>query len=118
MQAFDIEMVKLVKKNKLCLLPSDLIYHHEDGKILIYRKGKYVFCFNFHPVNDFESVIHTADDEKWTLVLHSSWPEFGGHRAHDCVFLREEDGNKHVSMDRRSALVFKSANRRGEKTDT
>ena len=118
LQAFDIEMVKLIKKNKLCLLPSELIYHHEDGKILIYRKGKYVFCFNFHPVNDFESVIHTLDNENWTLVLHSSWPEFGGHRPHDSMFLREEVVNKHIYMDKRSALVFKSTNRRSGKTNT
>ncbi|MDR0570276.1 MAG: alpha amylase C-terminal domain-containing protein [Clostridiales Family XIII bacterium] len=112
LEDFDKAMTRLVGENRLNWEPSRLVLCHEDGKALVYRKGDFVFCFNFHPVEDF-TVSVPAPDETWEMVLHSSWPEFGGYRPHDCVFLKDEDGCKLASIDRRSAMVFRASQRAG-----
>jgi 1,4-alpha-glucan branching enzyme len=106
LQDFDMAMIRLVRENRLLGLPSELLLHHEGGKLLAYRKGRFIFIFNFHPVRDCEAELDAPEDEEWEMALHSSWPEFGGYRPRDCVFLRREGRRRKVSVDRRSAIVF------------
>jgi 1,4-alpha-glucan branching enzyme len=106
LQDFDKAMIALMKEHGLLDLPAQLLLHHEDKKLLAYRKGRFLFFFNVHPVRDGVFVIPSSASARWALVLHTSWPEFGGYRPRDCVFLSQEGEEKRVSADRRAALVF------------
>jgi 1,4-alpha-glucan branching enzyme len=106
LQDFDKAMIALVKAYGLLDLPAQLLLHHEDQKLLAYRKGRFLFFFNFHPVRDGVFAVPSPATAQWDLVLHTSWPEFGGYRPRDCVFLSQEGEEKRVSADCRAALVF------------
>jgi 1,4-alpha-glucan branching enzyme len=106
LQDFDRAMIALVKENNLLGLPARLIFHHEDRKLLAYRKGRFLFFFNFHPVRDGVFSVASPASETWDMALHTSWPAFGGYRPRDCVFLSQDGENKAVAADRRSAIVF------------
>ncbi|MDR2296567.1 MAG: alpha amylase C-terminal domain-containing protein, partial [Clostridiales Family XIII bacterium] len=106
LQAFDKAMIALVKDNRLLGLPARLLLHHEDDKLLAYRKGRFLFFFNFHPVRDGVFTIPSPAGARWELVLHTSWPAFGGYRPQGCAFLSQEGEDKRVAADRRAALVF------------
>jgi 1,4-alpha-glucan branching enzyme len=106
LQEFARVMIALVKENQLLALPARLLLHHEDDKLLAYRKGRFLFFFNFHPVRDGVFAIPSPADVRWELVLHTSWPAFGGYRPQDCVFLAQDGESKRVAADRRAALVF------------
>ncbi|MDR2132328.1 MAG: alpha amylase C-terminal domain-containing protein [Clostridiales Family XIII bacterium] len=103
---FDKAMIRLVKENALLAFPSERIFFHEEDKLLAYRKGRFVFFFNFHPVRDAVFSVHSPAFARWEPVLHTSLTEFGGYRSRDCGFLSQDGENKRVSADRRSALVF------------
>jgi 1,4-alpha-glucan branching enzyme len=104
---FDKAMIGLVKAHGLLGLPSQLLFHHEEHKLLAYRKGRFLFFFNFHPVRDGVFDVPSPAAARWELVCHTSWPEFGGYRPRDCVFLSQDGEEKRVAADRRAALVFK-----------
>jgi hypothetical protein len=99
-------MLALVKENKLLGMPARLVSHHEDRKLLAYRKDRFLFFFNFHPVNDGVFHIESPEEVRWEMVLHTSWPEFGGYRPRDLAFLTQTGGAKNVTVDRRAAIVF------------
>jgi 1,4-alpha-glucan branching enzyme len=119
---FDREMIRLVRDNDLLRVPSWLVLHDEAAKLLVYRKGRFIFFFNFHPVRDCEARTTAPVGEVWTMRLHSSWPAFGGYRSRDCDFLSVEASEgaapasageraaalspRRVRVDRRAAIVF------------
>jgi 1,4-alpha-glucan branching enzyme len=108
LQDFDKAMIRLVKENGLLKFPAEQLWVDEGAKLLVYRKGRFVFFFNFHPVRDCTSVIQ-APGEEWHMALHTSWPEFGGYRPKDGIFLTQEGERCSVEVDRRSAIVFEAA---------
>jgi 1,4-alpha-glucan branching enzyme len=103
---FDKAMLTLVKENNLLDLPSRLISHHEEQKLLAYRKGRFLFFFNFHPVRDGVFRVESPGDARWDPVMHTSRPEFGGYRPRDCTFLSQTGDFKEAAVDRRAAIVF------------
>jgi 1,4-alpha-glucan branching enzyme len=106
LEDFDKAMIRLVKENSLLGFPSQMIFHHEDDKLLAYRKGRFLFFFNFHPVRDGVFTIPLQGASRPELVLHTSWTAFGGYRPEACDFLSQEGESLRVMADRRSALVF------------
>jgi 1,4-alpha-glucan branching enzyme len=106
LEDFDRAMLALVKENGLLGIPPQLMSHHEEHKLLAYRKGRFLFFFNFHPVRDGLFLIDSPPETRWEPVMHTSWPEFGGYRPRECVFLSQNGDRKTVAADRRSALVF------------
>ncbi|MDR2771670.1 MAG: alpha amylase C-terminal domain-containing protein [Clostridiales Family XIII bacterium] len=109
LEDFDRAMIRLVKENRLLGIPARLIFHHEDDKLLAYRKGRFLFFFNLHPVRDGVFWVPSPAAVRWTPVLHTSWTDFGGYRPQSCVFLSQDGENKTVAADRRSALVFEES---------
>ena len=73
---FDQAILKLIKKI------HDDGYHwyyvHEDHKILSYRRGKYVFIFNFSPSVSHANYAIPAESGKYKLVLSSDDLKYGG----------------------------------------
>jgi 1,4-alpha-glucan branching enzyme len=103
---FDRAMIRLVKENDLLKTPSALLRHHEEMKLLAYRKGDFLFFFNFHPQRDCEADVEAGAGEEWAMALHTSWPEFGGYRPRGMRFLSADGERRSVRLDRRSAIVF------------
>jgi 1,4-alpha-glucan branching enzyme len=106
LQDFDRAMIRLVKENGLFAFSSEQIFRHDENKLLAYRKGRFLFFFNFHPERDGVFSISLPASARLEPVLHTSWPEFGGYRPKDCVFLSRDGESLRVMADRRAALVF------------
>jgi 1,4-alpha-glucan branching enzyme len=78
---FDRAMLELDTKYDLLALPDiELIQVHEDRKLLIYRRGRLVFAFNFHPNGSYPDLrFGVPEAEDYKLVLNSDELWFGGH---------------------------------------
>ena len=77
---FDRAMQKL--DTEYSLLADDLIehlWHHQDNKILIFRRGSLVFIFNFDPKNSQDGLrVPVPDQSDYRVVLSSDEKQFGG----------------------------------------
>ncbi len=109
---FDVAMIDLVKREKLLLDPANLMYCHEQGKILAFARGFYLFIFNFHPNDSHEVSIHiNRPIISAELSLNSNWIEFGGYAAHDDTQaeLRSVEDVVYLktTIHRRTALVYR-----------
>lgn len=106
LQNFDEAMVHLVKENDLLRQPSELIYHHEDHKLLAYKKGNFVFVYNFHPVESFDVPLSVGSDQA-ELVLHSQWQNFGGYEEeHPHKVDLSTEPNWQLPIHRRTVQVY------------
>ncbi|MDR1135874.1 MAG: alpha amylase C-terminal domain-containing protein [Clostridiales Family XIII bacterium] len=119
LEDFDMAMLNLVKKDNLLESRSNMKFCDEGAKVLAYHKGRFMFFFNFHPVNDYEIGLAAlqpangdeigfaaADAERWVEVLHTNSQAFGGYRVSDEISLSGNGGNRLLRIDRRSAVVF------------
>jgi 1,4-alpha-glucan branching enzyme len=77
---FDRAMMGLDKRFKLLNDPFiELLFLHEDQKLLIYRRGPLVFVFNFHPTNSYSDFrIPVPDPRDYKPVLDTDEKRFGG----------------------------------------
>ena len=77
---FDRAMMGLDRKYKLLNDPFiELLFLHEDQKLLIYRRGPLVFVFNFHPTNSYSDFrIPVPDPRDYKPVLDTDEKPFGG----------------------------------------
>ncbi|MGX7195349.1 alpha-amylase family glycosyl hydrolase [Enterococcus olivae] len=110
LQCLDQEMIQFVKESQLLNKTSQLLYHHEDNKLLAYKKDDFLFVFNFHPVERQTVEFGTNDFSRAEVVLHSEWQKFGG-------YLDEKNDENHLVVDnnhrisipinRRSVVVYK-----------
>jgi 1,4-alpha-glucan branching enzyme len=77
---FDRAMLGLDKKYNLLNDPFiELLFLHEDQKLLIYRRGPLVFVFNFHPTNSYSDFrIPVPDPRDYKPVLDTDEKRFGG----------------------------------------
>lgn len=106
LQNCDEAMVHLVKENDLLSQPSELIYHHEDNKLLAYKKGNFVFVYNFHPVESFDVPLSVGSDQA-ELVLHSQWQNFGGYEEeHPHKVDLSTEPNWQLPIHRRTVQVY------------
>jgi len=78
---FDREMLGLDERHHLLAeSPIELLVVHEDHKILIFRRGPFVFIFNFHPTEsrtDYRFGVPERADYRLILNTDDFW--FGGH---------------------------------------
>ena len=77
---FDKAMVKLLKSNNLLDERAINKWLHQDDKVLIFSKGDYIFCFNFHPEKSFDSYFVPVDiGGTYKPVLSTDDGNFGGY---------------------------------------
>ena len=81
LQNFDRAMLCLVKQNLLLYKETKLLLHDEGNKILIYRKGRHLLAFNFHPAKDYVAELLLDAQAAYKIVLNSDWETFGGKTA-------------------------------------
>lgn len=78
---FDAAMMRLDEDYGLLTYPDwELLHVHEDRKVLIFRRGRLLFAFNFHPTQsypDYRFGIPTPTN--YTMILDTDQLWFGGH---------------------------------------
>ena len=77
---FDNAMVALVKKIKnFQSLPVEKLWEKDDDQVLAFKRGDYVFVFNFNPYQSFSDYGILAPVGEYSVVLSSDSPDFGGY---------------------------------------
>ena len=79
--AFDRAMQVLDERyGLLTAAPIELLYVHEDHKLLIFRRGPLLLAFNFHPTQSWADYrIGVPESRDYRLVLDTDDFWFGGH---------------------------------------
>ena len=102
---FDSAMLKLARKENLFRKPAVLLLQHEEKKLLVFRRGKWLFLFNFHwNVN---CLLPGSLRKAAEPVLHSDDKNFGGFTPEEGIWnlpprsalvcrLTEEDAADHL----------------------
>ncbi|OVE74025.1 1,4-alpha-glucan-branching enzyme [bacterium B17] len=77
---FDREMLKLFAKNTLIdqKLPMRLLVQNHD-KVIACERGGFFFIFNFNPTKSFEDYGLVVPPGKYSLIMDTDEPRFGGH---------------------------------------
>ena len=116
---FDAALIHLMDQGQVLLQdPARQIWLDEARKILVYRRNRLLFAFNFHPTEsytDFPLPLHETGT--WHVVLDTDEERFGGlariaHEvAHDTLPLSEHHGDTgiRVYLPSRTALVLQRA---------
>lgn len=107
LEAFDQAMIALVRGGGILEIVPQLILHDELPKILIFRKGDYLFAFNFHPVRDYHANLAYIPDGTFRKVLDTGWKRFGGYKDEYPEQLEFDGRNVSFRIERRIAMVWK-----------
>lgn len=102
---FDQAMIKIVRT-----LENDLDYVtvNDGDHVASYRRGDYLFVYNFHPTQSFTDYAVPAPNGDYTVVLSSDDPNFGGFNRFDTRLTYAASGDKlPLYLPARTALVFK-----------
>lgn len=80
LNAFDNAMIKLIgSKRNFQSLPVEKLWEKDDDQVLAFKRGDYVFVFNFNPVKSFTDYGILAPEGEYLGVMNSDSLEFGGH---------------------------------------
>ena len=75
---FDADMVHLFKKQDLLSAAPELIKADEGDHVLVFRRKKCIFAFNFHPTESFTGYGVTVPEGVYVSVLDSDDSRYGG----------------------------------------
>ncbi len=114
LEAFDIAMIALLRKERLLSKPAERRFVHNDDKVMIYKKGAVTFAFNFHPNRSFEGYfVETEAAGAYRVCLSTDAPAFGGFDRIDRAYIydakRQPDGRTgfYCYLPSRTAVAFK-----------
>jgi len=88
--SFDRAMISLFADNKLLAENLSCVRADEEKKVLVLKRGRFIFAFNFNPEYSFEQYGFTVDPGSYEVVLDSDATQFGG-------FSRNNDGLEHFT---------------------
>ncbi|MCH2175274.1 MAG: alpha-amylase family glycosyl hydrolase [Lentisphaeria bacterium] len=89
-----------------------MLYVHEEDKLLIARRGPYVFAFNFHGENSYSDfALPVPDATDYELILSTDEEDFGGFsrvvKPQNYIYSPIDGGNKiQAYLPARTAIVF------------
>ena len=77
---FDRDMLALAKNFQI-LENSDpeIIYDHNEHKIIAFERAGLLFVFNFHPTRSYQGYLIDTKPGKYTMIFNSDAPQYGGH---------------------------------------
>ncbi|MBQ8061025.1 MAG: alpha amylase C-terminal domain-containing protein [Bacteroidales bacterium] len=101
LQAFDAEMIHLVKRYGILDSHPFLLRADEEKKILIFGRKNLIFALNFNPVDSFTDYGFEAPAGKYVKVLDSDAAVFDG-------FSRMESDGEHFTVDGELRLYLPS----------
>lgn len=87
---------------------ADYTTIHEDDHVLAYKRGDYLFVYNFHPSKSFTDYQVAAPAGNWRVVLTSDDSRFDGFDRVDSSLTYPSDGNMKLYIPARTATVFKA----------
>ena len=102
LQDFDGAMISLIKTDGTLGQAPELLRADEQKNVLIFRRGDYIFAFNFNPTGSWTDYGFPAPKGKWEVVLSSDDEAFDG-------FGRVKPGEEHVSIKERMPDAHKGA---------
>ena len=107
-------MLELLKNDDILSLKATNTWLHEQDKVIIYQKGEYVFCFNFHPEKSFDGYfVPVKIKGEYKVVLSTDSGVFGGHDRADTSYVYKTYTNPqnlegfNCYLPSRTAIVFK-----------
>ncbi|MBQ7836529.1 MAG: alpha amylase C-terminal domain-containing protein, partial [Clostridia bacterium] len=90
LQSFDVDMLKLIKKEKLFSEKAESRWIDNNDKLLIYSKKDDVFAFNFHPSKSPDSYfVPVLEEGKYKAIFSSDDKEYGGFDRVDKNYVYE-----------------------------
>jgi 1,4-alpha-glucan branching enzyme len=113
---FDNHLINLLnKENLLSEMYIEKVHDNNNDKVLIYKRGNFLFAFNFHPTNSYTDYGINTHGGKYNVVLHTDEPEFGGFsRIDDSItYFTQRTGKISSSfllklyLPSRTGIVFK-----------
>lgn len=109
LENFDKAMIAFINEHRIFSYQNELIFHHEQDKILAYKKGPFLFCFNVHEHQGYTIKIPMAEKSRFKTSLHSNWNIFGGHivNLHDEFSSVEKEGSHFLEyyIEARAACI-------------
>jgi 1,4-alpha-glucan branching enzyme len=80
LQRFDRDMIKLVKHYAFLEDPCPkLLHEHYDDKIIIFKRSRLIFAFNFHPTMSYADYSFQAPPGKYKMILNTDDAIYCGH---------------------------------------
>ena len=95
-------MISLVGGSGLLASAPELLRADEQKNVLIFRRGDYIFAFNFNPSGSYSDYGFPAPGGTWEVVLSSDDQLYDG-------FGRIKPGEKHISIAEPSPDAHKGA---------
>ncbi|WP_172916396.1 alpha amylase C-terminal domain-containing protein [Capnocytophaga canimorsus] len=80
---FDRAMIHFVKKNNLLEEMPNILVRDNERQILAFERGGFLFVFNFNPSESFNNYEFEVEAGKYTYILNSDNPNFGGQNRID-----------------------------------
>ncbi len=109
---FDKAMIHLIKEeNTLAFKPVSLLENTPD-EVLIFRRGRLLFVFNFNPITSFTNYGTMTDAGSYKVVLNTDNVDFGGINRNDDTQIhitQFENGNNWLKLylPSRTGIVLK-----------
>ena len=113
MNDFDKAMLSVIREGRLFEKKEKYVHHDNEKQVLIYRRGDYVFAFNFSPANSYTDLrIEGIPRGEWRTVFSTDDYCFGGQGriAHESYKARTLDDGKvgfEIYLPARCAVVLK-----------
>lgn len=110
---FEKDMVSMAKKQKVLSGQNLCLKHHEDDKVLVYKKGGAIFAFNFNSTKSFEGyTIRVPGPGKYQVIMSTDDFCYGGdgriyHERYTAK--RQYDGTYgfQIYLPSRTAVIFR-----------
>ena len=103
---FDADMVHLFRDSGILAFRPELIRADEEKKVLVFRRGSYIFAFDFNPSGSFSDYGFEAPEGDWKLVLDSDEKCYDGFARLTTGELHHADTALSVYLPSRCALVL------------
>ncbi len=117
---FDRDMITLIKRFPFLNEPwPSLLHEHIDDKVIIFRRGKLILAFNFHPTVSYTDYQFHIPQGKYKMILNTDDALYGGHsrlvfdQVHFTMPLRSDDAVQNILrlyLPTRTAIILESKN--------
>ncbi|MDZ4059288.1 MAG: alpha amylase C-terminal domain-containing protein, partial [Bacteroidales bacterium] len=109
---FDRAMISLIGKSSIFSYKPEILFIHNERQILIFKRGEYIFAFNFSPIVSYSDLAFCAPAGSYKIVLDTDETKFGGFSRNNIKIKHitfSEDGHDRLSLylPCRSAMVLR-----------
>ena len=78
LNAFDAAMIHLVKRTQLLSYEPKVLVRDIERQLLVFERSRHLFVFSFNPTTSFTDYPFEVRPGKYTTVLNTDSPAFGG----------------------------------------